>query len=484
MQSIDELRGKVESLREEIATLADAEELTTEQDERFDAALVEFDEVRSALEKAEKRAADVERIKGFASNERAVKPTIEPININTRTSPFDVDELRSATPEKRATELRARALDVAEKDRTWAHLGDAEREALTRSLSGGKRSKVANDVAELVIGTGSAEYRDLFEQYLEEPWNGAVKRELEDRQAEIYTRTSVQQAGAVGALFVPYALDSSVILTNAGVVNPLREICRTVQITGTNSWNVPTSAGVTAAVLGETVAASDNTPTFTSTNIPVYKQAAWAFGSFEAVADIGDLGATLSAMFADAKNRSEASYFTTGTGSSQPTGIVTYASNATSVYAGSSGAANAADLIAADIYGMRASLSPRWRQNSVWLANLSTAHYIRQFGTSTNFHAFTLDLTQDSDQLRLLGKPFYEVSDMDSTVISGSTDFMVLHCDPTQFVIVDRVGMQIAYEPMIYSGGKVPTGEQGWFVYWRSGSGGSGAQDAFRLLKL
>ena len=258
MQSIDELRGKVESLREEIATLADAEELTTEQDERFDAALVEFDEVRSALEKAEKRAADVERIKGFASNERAVKPTIEPININTRTSPFDVDELRSATPEKRATELRARALDVAEKDRTWAHLGDAEREALTRSLSGGKRSKVANDVAELVIGTGSAEYRDLFEQYLEEPWNGAVKRELDERNADIQTRTSVQQAGTIGALFVPYALDSTVILTNAGVVNPLRNICRTVQITGTNSWNVPTSAGVNAAVLVKISASTSN----------------------------------------------------------------------------------------------------------------------------------------------------------------------------------------------------------------------------------
>jgi HK97 family phage major capsid protein len=215
----------------------------------------------------------------------------------------------------------------------------------------------------------------------------------------------------------------------------------------------------------------------------VWKQAAWAFGAFETLEDSGDVAGELSVMFADAKNRLESQLFTTGTGSSQPQGIVTFASNTTSVVAGSSGDANAATMVAADIYAVRAALSPRWRGNASWVSNLSTAHTIRQLGTSSNYHAFSLDLTQSTNDLALLGRPFYECSDMDSTIVSGSTDFVLLHGDFQQFAVVDRVGMTMAYEPMIYSGGKLPTGESGWFVYWRSGSGGL-VSDAFRLLKL
>ena len=488
MHSIDELRALVESLTTEIRDLTEAPELTEDQDERLDAALVEYDEARTALAKAEQRQARIDEVRTFASHAVNVKPAVpESINVNTRTSnPFDVEELRGATPEKRSTEIRARAASIAESDRTHV-LTDEQRADLADKVS--HRGAVARDRAELVVQTGSAEYRDLFEGALATP-GGYEYGELQKRYREINARTALATAGTIGALYVPYILDSTVILTNAGVVSPVRQLARNVTITGAQSWEAVTSAGVSAQVLGEAAAATDATPTFTSTNIPVWKQAAWALGSFESIADSGDVAGELSIMFADAKARLEGTKFTTGTGTSEPQGVVVFASNATSVFAGTSGdavqiAASAIPaIVAADLYGMRASLSPRWRANASWMANLATAHTIRQLGTADNYHAFSLDITQPSSDLQLLGRPFYESSDMDATVVSGSTDFTVLHGDfNAGFAVVDRVGMTMLYEEMIYSGGKVPTGEAGWFVFWRSGSGGL-VQDAFRLLKL
>ena len=479
MHSIDELRGKVESLREEIATLADAEELTAEQDERFDAAMVEFEEARAALETAETRAAKVAEVRSFAASERNVKPAVEPVNVNTRASVWDIDELRHVSPEKRATEIRARALDAIDKDERRV-ASDEGLEDLAKRLQ--SRSAVSDTLAELVIQTGDPAYQDLFERHVKNPGDMYVKSQLDQRAAELDMRAALGISGTAGAVTIPYQLDPTVILTNAGVVSPIRQVCRNVSITGTNIWQFTTSAGVNAALLSEGTEVSDGTPTFTSTQITAYKAAAYAFGSYESIADAG-WNAELAGMFADAKARFEGTYLATGTGSSQPQGLVTFASNTTSVFAGTSGAANAADLIASDIYDIRASLSPRWRGPSVWFGNLAIAHKIRQLGTSTNFHAFTLDLSQSSDQMQLLGKPFYEVSDMDSTIVSGSTDFVLIHGDPTKFAVVDRVGTTLLYQPIVTGASGRPTGQAGWMMYWRFGSGGE-VQDAFRSYKL
>jgi predicted phage gp36 major capsid-like protein len=56
--------------------------------------------------------------------------------------------------------------------------------------------------------------------------------------------------------------------------------------------------------------------------------------------------------------------------------------------------------------------------------------------------------------------------------------------DFSQFYIVDRVGVSVIYEPMVTGTGasaNLPTGQSGWFMYWRVSSGVSTAQ-AFRTL--
>lgn len=477
--AIETLRGRVDTLATEIRTLSEKDAVTPEEDARLDEALTERE---AALEEIVALEAREARLAAFRESDAPVvrtERTISAPNMVTRTNPFDLDELRGADPEKRALEVRARAIDIVNTGAGAYELSDSQSEDLVKKLNG--RSRVAKDIAELVAQTGSEEYREAFEAVLASPHSVAALGELQARGAELEKRAAIQTAGVSGALHVPYQLDPTLILNNAGVVDPMRAISRNVQISGTDKWAAPTSAGITAALVGESVAFTDNSPTYTSTVIQTYKAGAHAFGSWEAMADSGaadDLGM----MFADAKVRFEAGYFATGTGSSQPQGVVVFASNATSIFAGTSGAANSADLTAADIYSIQANLSPRWRGESSWVSSLNVAHTIRQLGTSTNFHAFSLDITQAGPP-QLLGRPYYENSSMDTVVASGSTDFALLLGDFSQFVIVDRVGMTIQYNPAVTSGSKFLTGESSWTCWWRFGSGGL-VQDAFRLYKI
>jgi predicted phage gp36 major capsid-like protein len=56
--------------------------------------------------------------------------------------------------------------------------------------------------------------------------------------------------------------------------------------------------------------------------------------------------------------------------------------------------------------------------------------------------------------------------------------------DWSKFYVVDRVGTSMIYEPMITGTGanaNLPTGQAGWFYYWRAGSDVATA-NAFRWL--
>lgn len=479
-EPIDEIRSRVEALETEITTLAAKDEITPDEDARLDAALNEIDDARTQLANAETRAARLAEFRTPVEPVITERTVIAPVNVNKRTNPFDLDELRTATPEKRATEVRARAVDIIESGRGAYEVADYAAEDLTKKLS--RRGQVANDIAELVVQTGSDEYREAFENLIANPGSVTARMEMERRQSELYSRAAVQMSNVAGAIAIPFQLDPTIILTNAGVVDPVRSVARNVTISGTDKWVPVTSAGVTAGYVGESTAFSDNTPTVTSNTIQVWKAGAFALSSWEADQDSG-FSDEFGMMFAEAKARFEGGQFATGTGSSAIQGIVTYASNATSVVTGSStGGANSANLAPADIYALRAALSPRWRGNASWMGSLDVTYQIRQLGNTNNYHAFTLDLTQ-SDTLSLLGKPYYENSSMDTTIVSGSTDFVLLHGDFSQYAVVDRVGMVLQYIPTITSGSKFPTGESGWAAWWRVGGGGI-VQDAFRLLKL
>lgn len=460
---ISELRSRLDALRGEVAELADAETLTEEQEARFDVAVAEFETVQSDLAKAEERAAKVEEIRQVATvTEPAASPTVI---VRSHKNIFDLSEIRGMEPKAAKAELRARAIDAIE--HAPEHLSHDQAEQATR------HAERDAGIAEHILRTGSPEYHEAFADFV-------TGVEANPRAAE--QRAALSLTAANGGYLVPFTLDPTVILTNNGAVNPFRGISRVVSIT-TDDWNGVTSAGVTAEWLGEASEAADASPTFTQPTITPAKAAAYVQASFEVVQDAPGLAAEIAALIADAKDRLEATAFATGSGTAQPRGIVTALQLVTaSRVAGSSGAAGAADLAAADIYALDNALPPRHKAAGAWVGERSTLNKIRQLGTSID-HAFWVDFGGGMPS-SLIGYPVYESSAMDSTIVSGSNDDCLILGDfASGYVIVDRVGMSIAYNPLVLGSNRRPSGEQAWFATWRVG-GDAVNPNAFRMLRL
>ncbi len=149
-------------------------------------------------------------------------------------------------------------------------------------------------------------------------------------------------------------------------------------------------------------------------------------------------------------------------------------------------AAGAADLVPADIYALLNALPARWRNNgsATFLASLAVINKIRQLNTGTTAYqsTFWTDFG-GATPAKLVGYDIHEVSDMDSTIVSGSNDDVLLFGDPRQFYIVDRIGLEMAYNPMVLGANRRPTGEAGWVAFWRTGCDVI-TSNAFKLLRL
>lgn len=69
-----------------------------------------------------------------------------------------------------------------------------------------------------------------------------------------------------------------------------------------------------------------------------------------------------------------------------------------------------------------------------------------------------------------------------STATASNDDVVVLG-DFRQYYIIDRIGMSVAYNPLVIGTNRRPTGEVGWAAFWRVGGDCVNA-DAFRMLRV
>jgi HK97 family phage major capsid protein len=378
--------------------------------------------------------------------------------VRTNRDPFDsMDAVRSGMVTR--GELRDRALDAIEmvaKRGLAAH--EFAEEATRKVQDGGYFSK--NNIARHILETGSQEYYDAFEKYIANP-------------DDMVARAALNLGVASGGYLLPFVLDPTIVLTNNASANPYRRVSN-VKTTTSNTWNGVTSAGVTAAWLAEGVAAVDASPTVGNIVITPLKAAAWVFGSFEVLSDT-DFGQQLPRLLADAKDRLEEAAFATGTGTAQPTGVVVGATSTTATV--TTGA-----YVLADVYNLHASLPPRFRNspNCAWVANVAQINRTRALDTAGGA-SFWTNLGKDQPE-QLMGKPIYESSSIDPVLTT--THKPMVFGDFSNYYIVDRVGVSIIYEPMVTGTGasaNVPTGQSGWFMYWRVGANVSTAS-AFRTL--
>ncbi len=360
-----------------------------------------------------------------------------------KSNPFEnLDAIRNAYVSP--TDMIARAHDAIEQ--APAHMDDVARQRVTSLLDrlAEDESRQGPLIARHLLLTGSPEYHDAFVEYMNDP--SSVQR------------ASLSLTSANGGYLVPFTLDPSVILTNSGSANPFRQISN-IKTTATNTWNGVTSAGMNAAWLAENTIVADASPTFSQVSITPQKASSWVYGSYEVLED-SDFASEIPGLLADAKDRLEEAAFCVGTGTGQPKGIVTAATTTVT-------ATGTATYAVGDVYATQAAVPPRFRRNSAWIMSLPMINRTRAFDTAGGA-SFWTNLGQGAPN-QLLGGDVYESTSMASVLTTGSK--IAVYGDFSQYAIVDRIGMSVLYEPMVKgTGGILPSGQGGWFAFWRVGA--------------
>lgn len=281
--------------------------------------------------------------------------------------------------------------------------------------------------------------------------------------------------GSQGGNFpVPIVLDPTVVLTSNGQVNPIRLISRVETIVG-NTWNGVLSAGITAGYGAEFTEASDNSPTLTQPSANVEKAFAFVPFSIEAGEDWASLQSQMAVMLQDAKDALEANKFLAGAGhgSSEPQGLLV---GATAVI----NTAATATFAAGDVYSLEEALAPRWQARASIISSKHYLNKVRQFDTAGGAQLWAH--IGDGTPARLLDYPTFQHSTMNTAGTSGAS--IVTIGDFSQFVIVDRIGMNIELIPHLFAtANNRPSGSRGIYAHWRNTSFVN-TQLAFKTLKL
>jgi HK97 family phage major capsid protein len=475
MATLKEKSEEMARIKGELQRMETSEETTEENDGDLRDTLVErwkqldeetkpiirrMEEIR-AITRTAQDPANLERPAGYdgdgngGGTARRTAPDFWP---QSNRSPYeDLDAVRSHVVTR--ADLRARALDAVELEAKRSGLAHDFAEEVTRKIQdGGTYAK--NNIAEHCLLTGSEEYQEAFRAYLENPQGMAQ-------------RAALSLTLANGGYLLPFVLDPTIILTNSASANPWRRISRIVTTTS-STWNGVNSAGVTAQMVGEASVFADATPTVGNVVITPQKADAYIFGSYEVLEDT-DFGQQLPMLLADAKDRLEESQFATGNGTPPNTqGVVSAATTVITT-------ATTLVIAVGDVYALQGALPARFRNSAkaAWVANVAIINAFRQLDTAGGA-SFWTNLGKGQPET-LLGAPIYESTTMSGTKSVGSLE--AIFGDFQQYVICDRVGVSMIYEPLVKdtTTGR-PTGQAAWAMFWRFGAQVS-TPNAFRVMK-
>jgi HK97 family phage major capsid protein len=457
MAALKDLLAEQARIKEELQRMESDDETTEEGDGNYRDTLIarwrELDEQAKpviarmeeikAITKAAQDPANLER-PDAADGTSASRFGNPDLVISNRRDPYDGNNL--IRHEKQIlmprSEIKARALDAVELEAKRGNLPHGYAEEAT--------AKAQRDpgIARHMLLYGSQEYQDAFRAYIEDP-----------EHVDEVSRAVLTLSG--GSVLLPFVLDPTIVLTNGASANPWRRISNVKQTTS-NTWNGVASSGVNAAWITETTIATDVTPTVSAIT-----------GTYELLED-SNFGEQLPVLLADAKDRLEEAAFATGTGAGVPPGVVPGATTVITT-------ATTTVIALGDVYAVQAALPPRFRNapGAAWVANVAIINKIRQLDTAGG-SSFWTNLGKGQPET-LLGAPIYESTTMVGTVSAGSLE--AIFGDFGQFLIIDRVGVSIIYDPLVQgAGGVIPVGEAGWYMFWRTGSALTSV-NAFRVMK-
>jgi HK97 family phage major capsid protein len=498
-RTLQDAEARVESIRSQLRDLSAIEEPSDDDVVLQDTLIREHDDLEAATAGPRQRMADLRRIQTVHDEPENIEPT-EPAQSPTVfvRSQFDKDPMRDLSRDRleagfvKADEMRARSEAVIERDSKRGYLTQEKAEtAYTRSQAVGLGASNGG-IAKHVLLTSGEEYVAAFRSYLEDPIGTQPGTLLNMSQEGRYR--AINLTNASGGYLLPYILDPTIMLTNNASANPFRRVSRIVQTTS-NAWQGVNSAGVTAAWIAEATTAADMSPTVGQVQIVPQKAVAWVLGSYEALDDT-NFGEQLPGLLSDAKDRLESAAFATGagTGSNTPYGILTVLTSSQRVAPGATGTAFQPSTGTTggnrDVLALQAALPPRFRNapGAAFLGSLQTLNAVRAldiYGGGAFWTNFTTNTPAG-----LLGQPAYEASDLPTTQTgtsgaTGTGSATLVYGDWGQYIIADRVGVSMLYDPMIKgsTNAQLPTGQAGWFMFWRVGSQVS-TTSAFKYLTI
>jgi HK97 family phage major capsid protein len=454
LRSAEELRARADEVQAELTEMnvtSDGRSFTEEQREQFAALKEERDEAIKRAKELEAREAMIAEYEHRTENrERLSFSTHRPGSSATKNI-YDLSDLpfeRTA----RVEEMQDRAKRSLDKARLNADSADRVAGLLERDHTG--------ELAQRILVTENPVYKRAFSKYIAQaPLTSEEARALST--AQNYA--------------VPAFVDPSVVLTSAGVNNPVRQIARVITITG-NTWTGVASTGVTASFSAESTEVGDNSPTLSQPSANVEKAQAFIQYPIEVGDDWGALEAEMGMMLADAKDTLESSKYLKGLGhgSNEPEGLLVGAT-------GTILTASSSVMAVADLYSLVEALNPRWRRRAVFAGSLSAYNKIRQFDSSGGANLWVQ--LGSGTPARLLGYGDFEWSDYDSTITTPNSSVLTFG-DFNEFTIVDRVGMNIEVVPHVFAtANNRPSGNRGLYAYWRTTSDVRTAT-AFKTLKI
>lgn len=461
MSRIEALRSAINTLVERSNVLrASLQEYATrdgdpsaEERTQFETDVAEFEAAGPEIERMQGELRQLEKV--LNAPERAQERSAPTVLIR-QANPLDDENVQYGPIDQ----VRGAAKTAIER---VAQTSDHVREQMTRTLE--RTDDPSGRLSRHIIAASRDTYRSAFGKLIS-------GRQYELTPDEIRSVQHVRAASltdASGGYAVPTVLDPTIILTGAhnGLTpNTVRQLANVVQITGDN-YNVVQSAGVTASYVAEATEATDNAPTLAIKTITPYKAHAFVPFTYEIQGDWPQMESEMGRLLMVAKDDLEIEKFTTGTGSTQPLGLVY---DMYTNYSGQTQASATGDTFAAaDIYALANKVALRFRARGQWMANEVIFDRVRGFGAAEK------DIWESSIALdrpaTILGRPVYGNAAMDSTYGSGENYVMIFGDIREGYTIVDRVGMSVELIPNLFGGtNNYPNGMRGLYAYWRNGA--------------
>ena len=446
MKRSEMVRSQIQNKEMELTAIAElpATEITETQADVLRTGTKELVEMRELL-------TDVERLE--TTMDTASTDGIETVNVNTQTSPWEVDGKVARTADLSLADLRSRAADGL------ASQQGADSDAATENATRIAQSTTDRGVLEAGLALSSPEYLGAWAKRLA---HGSMALLTDSEKDAFHSVQEVRRAfdtaaGADGGDWVPSGIDGALSYTDALITNPVRGLARKI-VSSTQVTKTITTVTPTASRDAENAEVSSDAPALTDKDIQAWKAQAFIEASFELQTFAAvELVSIIGGLLKDSIDELEATAFTTGTGSAQPDGLITAI-----VADGTVTASASADTFGlADVYNLYEAVDTRFRSNGSWLASIEIIDEIRQFATSAN-HDFLTNLSGGAPA-QLLGRPVYEASGMDATYGSGE-NYVLAFGDVSGYTVVDVVGTSIVHIPELMGSNGRPESNSGWLA--------------------